>query len=418
MRKLSVLFLLCVFVVALYAQWDPLNDYKMTMVQPPNPAGWDVNASALGADWICSEEGPVSAICIWYSWQGDVMGTINSVSLQICEDIPAGTGGIEYSRPGNVLWSDLFLFPVQEYVADGPQGWFVPAGGLTVPGDHIHYYRIRVYPNTPMTQYPGIVYWLVASFVTEGGNVGWKTTFTVFNDAGVWWSGEMWEPVIINLEPVDLAFSIGNPTLPVELSSFTAQVTSENFVQLAWTTQSETDMLGYNVLRADTDVVTNARQVNGELIPAHNQPMETHYSATDQEVVQNSTYWYWLESLEMNGSSNLHGPVSVSVVPGTPGGPDVPDAALVTALLGNYPNPFNPSTSIAYSLAKESAVEVAIYNTRGELVRTLQDYKPAGRHSIVWNGKDSAGMACASGVYFFHLRADGMEQVSKGILVK
>jgi hypothetical protein len=64
-------------------------------------------------------------------------------------------------------------------------------------------------------------------------------------------------------------------TTPVELSSFTASVTAQNFVQLAWVTQSETDMLGYNVLRGDTNTPQAAVCMNADIIPAGNQSMET-----------------------------------------------------------------------------------------------------------------------------------------------
>jgi len=328
-----------------------------------------------------------------------------------------------YETEDNDTWPVADIIDVSQYgvMIDGavttgnPDWWRYQAytgDSLTIyiPDTIFAFISVTVYPpqeldpNTPDLANPYEIIWTYNAPWYEGPYI-----------ATEWYQ---WMEITGEAEYVIGILNHDNPTLPVELSSFTAQVTSENFVQLAWTTQSETDMLGYNVLRASTEDVQTARQVNGDLIPAQNLTMETHYSATDQEGVQNSTYWYWLESLEMNGSSNLHGPVNVTVVAGSPGEEEVPGGVFTTAWLGNYPNPFNPSTSIAYSLAKESAGEVAIYNTRGELVRILQDNQPAGRHSIVWNGKDEAGMACASGVYFFHLRADGLVQVCKGILLK
>jgi len=75
------------------------------------------------------------------------------------------------------------------------------------------------------------------------------------------------------------------------------------------------------------------------------------------------------------------------------------------ALLHNYPNPFNPRTTIQYRIAAAGMVELAIFNSLGQKVRTLIDEaKPAGRHQAVWDGSDSSGRKVASGVYFYRLR--------------
>ena len=73
----------------------------------------------------------------------------------------------------------------------------------------------------------------------------------------------------------------------------------------------------------------------------------------------------------------------------------------VTELTGNYPNPFNPSTNIKFSLKDDSKVSLIIYNIRGQKVKTLvNDNMQAGYHSIVWNGRDDNGKSVSSGVYF------------------
>ena len=88
-------------------------------------------------------------------------------------------------------------------------------------------------------------------------------------------------------------------------------------------------------------------------------------------------------------------------------------------LLGNYPNPFNPSTTIRYTLAGSSEVTLAIYNLRGESVRTLVNgFQAAGEQSAVWNGKDDAGEAVASGVYVVRLLAGPFSDARKITLAK
>ena len=92
---------------------------------------------------------------------------------------------------------------------------------------------------------------------------------------------------------------------------------------------------------------------------------------------------------------------------------------LVTELEGNYPNPFNPTTTINFSLKTAEKTLLEIYNIRGEKVRTLVDGElQADYHSIVWNGTDNSGKKSASGVYFYKMKAGSYQQTKKMILMK
>ena len=83
----------------------------------------------------------------------------------------------------------------------------------------------------------------------------------------------------------------------------------------------------------------------------------------------------------------------------------------------NYPNPFNPSTSIQYALPQDGNVRLAIYNALGQRVRVLVDQAlPAGRHEVVWNGKDDHGKTLGSGIYFYRLEI-GRIALSKKMLL-
>ena len=91
------------------------------------------------------------------------------------------------------------------------------------------------------------------------------------------------------------------------------------------------------------------------------------------------------------------------------------------ALAQNSPNPFNPSTTINYSVADGSAVHVSlrVYDVRGKLVSVLVDaVKDAGTYSVFWNGVDNRGNRVASGVYFYRLMAGNFEQTRKMVLLK
>lgn len=85
----------------------------------------------------------------------------------------------------------------------------------------------------------------------------------------------------------------------------------------------------------------------------------------------------------------------------------------------NYPNPFNPSTTIRFEIAMSSPVKLAIYNTRGQLVKTLLDTDmPGGTHDLVWDGKDQQGRSVASGVYFYRMTLPNSVHSRKMLLIK
>jgi hypothetical protein len=88
-------------------------------------------------------------------------------------------------------------------------------------------------------------------------------------------------------------------------------------------------------------------------------------------------------------------------------------------LIGNYPNPFNPTTTISYQLLEESEVELTIYNIKGQKVNQLVNNQlSAGQHSVVWNGKDDADRSVSSGIYFYKMKTDNHEETKRMILMK
>jgi len=88
-------------------------------------------------------------------------------------------------------------------------------------------------------------------------------------------------------------------------------------------------------------------------------------------------------------------------------------------LQGNYPNPFNPTTTIAYQMSKSEPVTITVYNLKGQKVRTLvNEVKTAGNHTVVWNGMDQNGKSVASGIYYYKLSTNNHTEVRKAILMK
>ncbi len=92
---------------------------------------------------------------------------------------------------------------------------------------------------------------------------------------------------------------------------------------------------------------------------------------------------------------------------------------VTTSLKGNYPNPFNPETTISYDVKKAGKLSLDIYNIKGQKVKTLiNGNKGVGNHSVVWNGRNDKNENVASGVYFYKLTSGDYSEAKKMILMK
>ena len=122
-----------------------------------------------------------------------------------------------------------------------------------------------------------------------------------------------------------------------------------------------------------------------------------------------------------NGNSSTSGDriyaVSESWTEGTASA--APLALAPARLLPNYPNPFNPRTTIAFELREERAVRLLIYGVDGRLVRRLADeVRGEGHHEILWDGRDDTGRAAASGTYYYRLEAGDLQETRSMVLVR
>ncbi len=92
---------------------------------------------------------------------------------------------------------------------------------------------------------------------------------------------------------------------------------------------------------------------------------------------------------------------------------------VITSLQGNFPNPFNPTTSIRFSLKDAGRVKLNVYNLKGQLVKTPADYEmSAGNHRILWDGKDTRGSSVASGIYLYRMETKDYKSTQKMMLMK
>jgi hypothetical protein len=96
--------------------------------------------------------------------------------------------------------------------------------------------------------------------------------------------------------------------------------------------------------------------------------------------------------------------------------PFVPKA---TALMQNFPNPFNPTTVLTYDMASAGQVTIQVFDVSGRLIRTLLDARAElGRHQVAWDGKDASGSSVPSGIYFYRMKTSGFDATKKMILVR
>ena len=87
--------------------------------------------------------------------------------------------------------------------------------------------------------------------------------------------------------------------------------------------------------------------------------------------------------------------------------------------LKNYPNPFNPTTTISFEIGESGKTQVEIYNVKGQKIKTLLDETmDIGQHSVIWIGNDDDGKHVSSGMYFYKISVSGEQKVNKMIMLK
>jgi hypothetical protein len=256
--------------------------------------------------------------------------------------------------------------------------------------------------------------------------------------------------------------------LAVTLHSFTARG-GEGVDTLEWTTESEFENLGYNVYRRPAPAEPNRAPADGEkaagagianalanaaraqsaaaakpasgdtsldTVPSrHLTPEELSalgyvrinpkiipgakggssgitqtYRYIDRTAGSGKAYEYILESVDFNGTREHYGPRTAR-----------PANPLATELYGNYPNPFNPVTTLRFSLKDKLKVSLIVYDSRGRAVRTLIRPDKAmapGKYRLIWDARDEMGFEVPSGQYYYRFTAERYVKTRKMLLVK
>jgi len=309
----------------------------------------------------------------------------------------------------------------------------IGTGSISVPGDN-SVTGGDIPPELPGedTGLPAVVYTVTATGVRDVvvANPGWGVDWYCWLKVGnLFYAGgnpipaadPNWTFTGINFDAKGEAIIVlnDNQTLPVELSSFTATLTADMFVKIAWVAQSETNHLGYNILRGESNSISTALKINNGIIDEGTAlGTQVSYSYADAEVDAGSTYYYWLESVDLGGTTTLFGPLSV-LVTGDPNDPGTPELPTVTKLMNAFPNPFNPNTTLRYSLKEAGKVRIEIFNLKGQMVRSFsQDHSTPGYYQVSWDGKDAQGQKVSSGVYMYRMSSGRYHSTKKMVLAK
>jgi len=136
------------------------------------------------------------------------------------------------------------------------------------------------------------------------------------------------------------------------------------------------------------------------------------YAFTDVRLTNGVTYWYKLQDVAFDGTRTMHGPISV-----TPQADVAAEAHVLPTEFGlsqNVPNPFNPTTTIAYDLPEGSDVTLILSTITGQKVAVLVDtHQGAGHHTVLFDGS-----GLANGVYLYRLEAGGFVETRRMVLLK
>ena len=186
--------------------------------------------------------------------------------------------------------------------------------------------------------------------------------------------------------------------VPVELTSFTASTNGKEII-LSWSTATELNNQGFEIQRStDAKEFFTVGFVNGHGTTTDQQ----NYSFVDLNL-DNGNYYYRLKQIDFNGSYEYSELVEVEW------------RAFNSYLLEqNFPNPFNPSTTIGFGLKNKSDVKITILNAIGEEVAVvLDDEIEQGYHQVEFNATN-----LPSGVYFYRINAGEYLNTKKMILLK
>ena len=228
-------------------------------------------------------------------------------------------------------------------------------------------FNITTLDDTDVENYQNYTYYIVALYASPEG-ISTRT-----NEVTV-------EPVENMLPPTDLVYhTIGG-----------------NNVVLNWT-PPESNYRGFRVARNGVDI-----------------PGIIEEPVFIDEFLPNGEYFYAVRAAYWGGDST-----SITVYIEVVSDDEKTELPVANELFGNYPNPFNPDTTIRFNVASAGNVVIEVFNVRGQRIITLlNEHKEIGKHFTTWNGRDESGREVSSGIYLYVMRMEGFSQMQRMTLMK
>ncbi len=170
--------------------------------------------------------------------------------------------------------------------------------------------------------------------------------------------------------------------------------------QLSWNESTDADFDYFTVYGSNLDAFGSANVVD-------------YTVATDMDVNASPYVFYFVTATDFSGNESK--PAKINTLSGTGGAP-----RSYVLSVSNFPNPFNPSTTVSYTVPSRGKVTVAIYDARGARVTRLVDNeeRDAGAYRMDWNGHADSGIGVSSGVYFARIEQNGAVRTKKLVLLK
>jgi hypothetical protein len=241
--------------------------------------------------------------------------------------------------------------------------------------------------------------------------------------------GTSWTPADINASNFGVALTVDNNNsstrtanvdyinvtvtyqvpLPIQLSSFTVQMSEANDVRLEWNTVSEVNNYGFYVERRGDEEGSFSELANAFVAGNGTTLTPQSYSYVDNTTGP-GVWYYRLRQVDLDGTVNYTDPVRASKLTGV-----AENAPREFALMQNYPNPFNPSTEVKFSVATTGHATLDVYNMLGQKVATLfNGVAEAGKYY----GVKFDATQLASGTYMYRLQSADKSELKKMMLVR
>lgn len=190
-----------------------------------------------------------------------------------------------------------------------------------------------------------------------------------------------------------------NSVLPVELVFLNAAVNDKN-VTLNWQTATEINNYGFDI---EKKFGISPWNKIGFIHGNGNSNSPKNYSYTDQDISLSGQYYYRLKQIDSDGTFEYSSTIEIDV-----------SSPAKYKLKQNFPNPFNPTTTISFSVAKKSNIRLIVYNQIGQIVdEILNSVMEAGNYNFTWTAEN-----LSSGIYYYEIQSKDFRSVKKMTLIK